>query len=327
MLGDGEAVMAGSRGPRAARIVEVCTRDGLQNVERVVPTRTKLDIIERSIAAGVRRFEVTSFVDPRRVPQMADGEAVVAGLPDRKDVSYIGLCLNEKGVTRAAALRAGGRRGVDEVGCVLVATDALGQRNQGQTVEEGLVAVGRMMRRARAEGMVSQVTIGAAFGCPFEGRVPAGRVVELAVRLAEDGPFEVALADTIGVAVPAQVRDLVGALAEALPRGIGLRMHFHDTRNTGVANVQAAWDAGVSCFDASLGGLGGCPFAPRATGNVATEDLAYLFGRSGVPCGLELAATLAAARWMSETLSLPLPSRVSQAGDFLPTMPTPGAGA
>lgn len=300
----------------ALQIVEVGARDGLQNEAAVFGTATKISLIERCIAAGARRLEVASFINPARVPQMADAEAVVAGLTAHKDVSYIGLCLNKRGVLRAISSRINGNRGVDEAGCVIVASDTFGQRNQGQTVVEGITANREMLKLARGEGLVPQVTISAAFGCPFEGAVPASRVVDIARALAEAAPVEIALADTIGVAVPGQVRDLFGAVRAALPGHIRLRAHFHNTRNTGIANAWAAYEAGVRIFDASLGGLGGCPFAPHATGNVATEELIYLFEKSGVATQLGLADYIAANHWFEGHLQRRLPSMVARAGDF-----------
>ena len=299
----------------SVQIVEVGARDGLQNEREVIGTADKLGLIGRMLDAGVRRIEVASFVNPARVPQMADGEAVIAALPDRKDVSYIGLCLNKRGVLRAIASREGGRRGVDEAGCVLVASDTFGQRNQGQTIAEGIAENRAMLRLAADAGLVPQVTISAAFGCPFEGAVPAERVVALAVEMANAGAVEIALADTIGVGVPAQVSDLFGRVAATVP-GIRLRAHFHDTRGTGIANAWAAYQAGARVLDASLGGLGGCPFAPKATGNIATEDLLYLLDRSGVATGVELDAAIAANDWFAGILGRALPSRVARAGGW-----------
>jgi hydroxymethylglutaryl-CoA lyase len=296
-------------------VVEVGARDGLQNEAEVIATADKVALIEQLLAAGVRRIEVASFVNPARVPQMADGEAVIAALPDRPDVSYIGLCLNKRGILRALATREGGRRGVDEAGCVLVASDTFGQRNQGQTIAEGQRENREMLRLAREGGLVPQVTISAAFGCPFEGPVPAARVAELAADMADAGAEEIAIADTIGVAVPAQVTDLVGQVREAAP-GVRLRAHFHNTRGTGIANAWAAWQAGVQVLDSSLGGLGGCPFAPRATGNIATEDLVYTFERSGVATGLDLERLIAINHCFQSILGRPLPSAVGRAGDF-----------
>ncbi|MFN4097697.1 MAG: hydroxymethylglutaryl-CoA lyase [Sphingomonas sp.] len=295
------------------QIVEVGPRDGLQNEPDIVSTADKLEMIGRMIDAGARRLEVASFVHPQRVPQMADAEAVIAGLPDRKDVSYIGLTLNKRGVLRALATKEAGRRGVDEIGCVIVATDTFGQKNQGQTVAEGIAEASEIIRFARENGLIAQVTISAAFGCPFEGDVPAQRIVDIAKAVLEAGPSEIALADTIGVGVPAQVADLYGRLNEFVPAEIPLRAHFHNTRGTGIANAWAAIQAGVSVLDASLGGLGGCPFAPKATGNIATEELIYLAERSGLSHGMDLNAAIAANRWMAGILDRELPSLVARA--------------
>jgi len=301
---------------RRVQIVEVAARDGLQNETAMVSTASKVALITRLIDAGARRFEVGSFVNPARVPQMADTPDVIAALPDRGDVSYIGLCLNRKGVERAAASRVGNKRGVDEAGCVAVASDAFGKANQAQTSAETLAENVAMLTLAKREGLIAQVTIAVAFGCPFEGTVPAQRVVDMALRLAEAGPVEIAVADTIGVAVPAQVRDLVGRLRDVLPAEIRLRAHFHDTRATGIANAWAAWQAGADVLDASLGGLGGCPFAPAATGNIATEDLVYLLERSGLATGIDLTRAIAVNHWFATIIGKPLPSAVGRAGGF-----------
>ena len=265
--------------------------------------------------AGVKRIEVASFVHPKRVPQMADAEAVIAGLPDRKDVSYIGLCLNKRGVLRAIETRADGARGVDEAGCVLVLTDTFGQKNQGQSVAEGLRENKEMIALARSEGLVPQITLSAAFGCPFEGEVDPDHVVDIARRVAEAEPAEIAFADTIGVAVPGQVSDLLGRVREAVPH-IPLRVHFHNTRNTGLANVWAAIEAGVTRIDASVAGMGGCPFAPAATGNVPTEDVLYLLHRAGWTSGIDLPQVNETAKWLTGVMGRPLPGMVSRAGVF-----------
>jgi len=298
------------------QIVEVGARDGLQNEPEIVSTADKIALLNRVIDAGAKRLEIASFVHPGRVPQMADAEAVIAGMTDLPDVSYIGLCLNKRGVLRAIASRERNKRGVDEAGCVMVASDTFGQKNQGQTVIEGLRENAEMLRLARAEGLVAQVTISVAFGCPFEGEVAPQTVVDIARRLAEAGPAEIALADTIGVAVPAQVSDLFGRVAEALPPEIRLRAHFHNTRNTGIANAWAAYQAGVRVLDASLGGLGGCPFAPNATGNIATEDLVFMLERSSVENGLDLERLVAVNHWFAGIMGRPLPSMVGKAGGF-----------
>jgi hydroxymethylglutaryl-CoA lyase len=299
-------------------IVEVGPRDGLQSEPGVLPTATKVEFIERAIAAGVRRVEVTSFVNPRRVPQMADAEAVLAALPRREGVRYIGLVLNRKGFERAAAA------GCNEIGMAVVASDTFNQRNQGVTSDESIAAWLDIARAARAAGIRPQVTVSAAFGCPFEGEVPVRRVVEIARRVAEAEPFEIALADTIGVGVPSQVIELVAAVREAVP-GVALRCHFHNTRNTGLANAFAAVQAGVRTLDASLGGIGGCPFAPAATGNIPTEDLVYMLHRSGYPTGIDLGAAIETGKWLQEQLGRPVPGMLVKAGDFIPRAPAQAA--
>ena len=295
------------------QIVEVGPRDGLQNEPDIVATADKLAMIGQMIDAGARRMEVASFVHPARVPQMADAEAVIAGLADRADVSYIGLTLNRRGVLRALATREGGKRGVDEIGCVIVASDTFGQKNQGQTVAEAIIESRDMIRFAKEHGLIAQVTISAAFGCPFEGDVPPQRIVDIASAVIEAGPAEISLADTIGVGVPAQVTDLFGRLHDIVPPDIGLRAHFHNTRGTGIANAWAAIEAGVMMLDASLGGLGGCPFAPKATGNIATEDLIYLADKSNIEHGMNLDAVIQANRWVAGVLGRELPSLVARA--------------
>ncbi len=301
---------------RSVQIVEVGARDGLQNEPEIVDTGNKLALIDRVMNAGIRRIEVASFVNPARVPQMADSEAVIAGLPDRKDMSYIGLCLNTRGVLRAIESRAGGKRGVDEAGCVVVASDTFGQRNQGQTIAEGIAANIEMLKLARQNGLIPQLTISASFGCPFEGAVPPARVLDIAKALAEAEPVEIALADTIGVAVPSQVRDLFGRLREILPPHMRLRAHFHNTRGTGIANAWAAYEAGVRVLDSSVSGLGGCPFAPKATGNIATDDLVYMLRQSGIESGIDLGGIIATTHWMESLLGRQLPSMVARAGDI-----------
>lgn len=296
-------------------IVEVSPRDGLQNEAGFVETADKLALIDQLIGMGARRIEVASFVNPRRVPQMADAEAVVAGLPAALGVRFIGLCLNERGVARAIATQ-NSARPLDEVGCVLVASDSFGIINQGQSVADGIIANSAMLKLAREAGLFAQVTISAAFGCPYEGPVPAARVVELASRMADAGAQEIALADTIGVAVPDQVATLTTRVIDAIAP-IPIRLHLHDTRGLAPANAWAGYQAGCRTFDSALGGLGGCPFAPGAAGNVGTEELLYLFGRSGIATGYDLDTTLAANRWFAEVMGRPLPSRAGKAGDFV----------
>lgn len=298
---------------RQIELVEVGPRDGLQNEPDIIATETKLQLIGRMIDYGARRLEVASFVHPARVPQMADAEAVIAGLPDRKDCTYIGLVLNKRGVMRALATRDGGKRGVDQVGCVIVASDTFGQKNQGQTIAEGIAETRAMLRFARDEGLRAQVTISAAFGCPFEGEVKHDTVLAIAEAIAEEAPEEIALADTIGVGTPWEAGELFGKLGALLGGKIPMRAHFHNTRGTGIANAWEAYKAGVRVFDATLGGLGGCPFAPRATGNIATEDLIYMMQRSGVGTGIDLDAAIAANKWFAGHLGRELPSAVARA--------------
>lgn len=301
--------MAGSGSLKRIDFVEVSPRDGLQNEPRVLTVEQKVALIDRVRAAGVRRIEVASFVNPKLVPQMADAEAVVAALQDDPSVVYIGLVLNLRGAERALDTA------VDQLGAVCVATDGFAARNQGQTSDESLQIAKEIVLTAARHGRSAQITIGAAFGCPFEGEVDVARVVAMAKTAAEAHPVEVALADTIGVAVPSQVTDLVGQVREAIAP-IPVRVHFHNTRNTGIANVWAAIQEGASTIDGSIGGLGGCPFAPGAAGNVASEDVVYMLQRSGIESGISLDKMVEAARWMSILMKRPLPGMVSRAGGF-----------
>ena len=291
-------------------MVEVSPRDGLQNEKAMVSTADKLALIDRALAAGVRRIEVASFVNPKAVPQMADAEGVCAGLPVRGDVTYIGLVMNARGADRALAT---GR--IDQLGAVSVATDTFAMANQGQTSDGSIEAATGIINAARMAGKFGQVTIAAAFGCPFEGEVPEARVLAMAERLAAAAPVEIALADTIGVANPAHVSRLVSAVRE-LVAPIPVRVHFHNTRGTGLANVWAAVEAGARTIDASIGGLGGCPFAPGAAGNVSTEDVVYMLERAGVRTGLELSALIAANHWLADVMGRTLPAMVAKAPAF-----------
>ncbi len=290
-------------------IVEVGPRDGLQNESVLFSTQQKLEMIRRAIAAGVRRIEAASFVSPKLVPQMADADAVSAGLERRDDVIYIGLVLNKRGALRAI------EAGMNEIGAVCAASDGFALRNQGQTSDESLAMCCEVVRLARQEGRRAQITISTAFGCPFDGEVDPQRVVNMAKLAAAAGPVEVAIADTIGVAGPRDVADLVMRVKAAIAP-LSVRVHFHNTRNTGLANVWAAVTAGATTVDASLGGLGGCPFAPRATGNVPTEDVVYMLERSGYHTGLALERVIEAAGWLSENMGRELPGMVSKAGSF-----------
>lgn len=295
---------------RHVEMVEVGPRDGLQNESTIVSTADKAELVRRAIGYGARRIEVTSFVNPKKVPQLADAEELVALLPEREDVTYIGLVLNRRGAERALAT---GR--IDELGAVCVTSDSFGTRNQGQSSDESLAAAMEIVALAKQAGRSGQITIATAFGCPFEGEIAVGRVVEMAKRAADANPREIALADTIGVGVPAQVAEMIGRVREAVGP-LPIRVHFHNTRNTGLANVWAAVTAGAATVDASLGGLGGCPFAPGAAGNVPTEDVAYLLERSGVATGLGLSSAVEAAGWLAGIMDRPLPAMVSRAPAF-----------
>jgi hydroxymethylglutaryl-CoA lyase len=294
---------------RRIEIVEVGPRDGLQNEPGTLPLATRREFIERLVGCGLKRIEVASFVNPKRVPQMADADELVRGLPRRDGVHYVGLVLNRRGFDRALAA------GCDEVGMVVIASDTFNRRNQGVTTAESVAAWLEMARAAKAAGIRAQVTISASFGCPFEGEVAPETVVGLARTLAEGEPVEIAIADSIGSGVPAQVTDLVGRLKQALP-GMRLRCHFHNTRNTGIANAWAAVEAGVEVLDASAGGIGGCPFAPAATGNIPTEDLLYMLSRMGIETGVDLERTIATARWLEEQTGRKVPGLLTKAGGF-----------
>ena len=291
-------------------IVEVGPRDGLQNEKALVATTDKIALIERAIDAGARRIEVTSFVNPKKVPQMADADAVCAALPQRDDVTYIGLVMNLRGAERAMAT---GR--INQIGAVVVSTDRFAMANQGQTSAESVVVAKDIILRAKAEGLSAQATIAASFGCPFEGEVAEDQVVVIARQLAEAGPVEIALADTIGVADPAHVARLVGKVTAAV-HPLPVRVHFHNTRGTGLANVWSAVTAGASVVDAALGGLGGCPFAPGAAGNVASEDVVYMLGRAGVATGMDLGKLVESSQWLGQIMNRKLPGMVAQAPLF-----------
>lgn len=290
--------------------VEVGPRDGLQNEAVLVSTENKLALINRAIDAGARRIEVTSFVNPKRVPQMADAEDICAGLPVRGDVTFIGLVMNLRGAERAIAT---GK--IDQLGAVAVATDSFAMANQGQSSNESVAAAKAIIALAHLEGRTAQCTIAASFGCPFEGEVADKRIIEMAVAIAEAGPIEIALADTIGVGNPEHVARLVTEIRKAV-NPLPVRVHFHNTRNTGLANVWAAVGAGARVVDASLGGLGGCPFAPGAAGNVPSEDVVYMLERAGVSTGMNLQSLIEASNWLSEIMGRKLPGMVAQSPSF-----------
>lgn len=284
-------------------LVEVSPRDGLQNEPRVLPTGDKIELVRRIIDAGARRIEVASFVHPGKVPQMADAEAVVAGLP-KGAARYIGLVLNKRGALRALDTA------IDEIGVVCAASDTFGMRNQGMDVEQSVEMTIDVLRLCREQGRPAQATIAVAFGCPFEGAVEPARVVDMARRIAAAGPVEVAIADTIGVARPDEVESLAAKVAAAIAP-LPLRVHFHDTRGMGVANVIAAVRAGAVTVDAAIGGTGGCPFAPGAAGNVASEDVVYALG--GETFGVELPKLVDTAGWLNGRLGRERTSAVARA--------------
>ncbi|WP_309644710.1 hydroxymethylglutaryl-CoA lyase [Phenylobacterium sp.] len=295
---------------RFIQIVEVGPRDGLQNEKTVLDTDQKLDFIARLDAAGAKRMEVVSFVNPKRVPQMAGAEEVMAGMAPAAGLSRIGLVLNMRGWERAVA------GGCDEANVVVCSSDGFGIRNQGANVAEQIAAMHAIAQRRAAEGGPPiSVTFSTAFGCPFDGEVSQDQVVALAREAAAAQVAEIALADTIGVADPWMVRARVEAVRQ-VTGDIPLRLHFHDTRNTGLANAYAGVEAGVTILDASCGGLGGCPFAPEATGNIGTEDLVYMLERAGFETGYDIGKLIETAKWMSGILGKPPAASVSRAGVF-----------
>jgi hydroxymethylglutaryl-CoA lyase len=293
----------------AIEIVEVGPRDGLQNEKTLLSVDQKLTFITKLIDAGVRRLEAGSFVNPKLVPAMAESPEVFEALDRTRGATFIGLALNEKGYGRARDA------GADEINMVLVASEGFGRRNQGQSPEETLASFQNVAARAKAEGAFLSATISVAFGCPFDGEVDPGLVTSLVERAAVAGANEIALADTIGVADPWSVSRAFRA-ARAVAGNAKLRAHFHDTRGAALANVFAAVEAGVHVIDASCGGIGGCPFAPRATGNVATEDVVYMLERAGYKTGLDLDALIRTAEWVEEALGRTIPGRVMRAGGF-----------
>lgn len=289
-------------------IVDVGPRDGLQNEDKTLPPEARAELCDRLAAAGLPRVEAASFVNPKRVPQMAGAEEVMDRLDRREGTVYAGLVLNEMGYERAV------EAGVDEVRYAFPVTETFAKRNQNTTVEDATALAGRLVERARLDGVRVSITLSAAFGDPFEGRVDPDHVLRIAGKVAEAHPDEVVLADTIGVGVPTQVRGLVRAVAAM---GVTVGCHFHDTRNTGMANAVAAVESGAMVLDAAVGGTGGCPFAPRATGNIATEDLVYLLNGMGHETGVDLDVLIGVAEWMAERLEKELPGQVYKAGNFV----------
>ena len=307
--------MTAAKGRRPIQIVEVGPRDGLQNEKTVLDPAVRADFVRRLEAAGARRIEAVSFVHPKYVPQMAGAEEVMAALPPAPGHSRIGLVLNGRGYDRALGT------GVDEVNVALSATDGFGLKNQGLSVDQqvGMLAdimAGRANAPSERVGSPSlSATISCVWGCPFDGEVGTDQVADLVGRIAALGVAEIALADTIGVGDPWSVTQKIEAARAAAPEAV-LRLHFHDTRNTGLANAYAAVEAGVDVLDASVGGIGGCPFAPGATGNIATEDLVYMLERAGFPTGFDLDALIETARWIGQAIGRPTPSALSRAGPW-----------
>ncbi len=291
-------------------LVEVAPRDGLQNETTLLGTEDKVSLIEGAFAAGLRRIEVCSFVNPKRVPQMADAEAVLLKLSSQVFEGAIGLVLNERGLDRALETP------LQEINYVVVVTDTFSQKNQGMSVAENLVVAKNVVERASNAGLRVSITLSAAFGCPFEGEVAVSRLVDVARVVGSYMPFEIALADTIGVAVPIDVKRRIEAVREVLDPTIQLRCHFHNTRNTGIASAWAAVESGVAHLDASLGGVGGCPFAPNATGNIPTEDLLYMAERSGFSTGIDVQNLFPLIELLQSRLGKVVPGLLSRAGVF-----------
>jgi hydroxymethylglutaryl-CoA lyase/(R)-citramalyl-CoA lyase len=285
-------------------VCDVGPRDGLQNDKVLLEPEVRAELCTRLAATGIKRIEAASFVHPKLVPQMAGAEEVFAALPTDDGVAYSSLVLNRRGLDRALATS------TTEIHVAYPVTDTFAQRNQNTTVEEAARTAEEIIG---ATELKVTATISVAFGCPFEGHVDPGLVIEHAHRMAAAGADEVILADTIGVGVPRQVRELV---PRALEGGKPVGLHMHNTRNTGYANAIAGLEHGATIFDASVGGLGGCPFAPRATGNIATEDLLYLLENEGAETGIDLDALIEVNRWLAGVMGRDLPGLVQRAGNF-----------
>lgn len=290
-------------------IVEVSPRDGLQNENTALSTAAKVDLIGRISPSGVTRIEAVSFAHPTLVPAMADAEAVLERVDRSPGVSYIGLVLNHRGFDRAI------EAGVDEVNIVVPASDGFAQANQNATTESLTQFAEQVVADAASHGLFPSVTVATAFGCPFDGVVGVDRVAEISRRAATTGAKEIAIADTIGVGVPTQVWTLLDRVHTVAPDAM-LRAHFHNTRNTGYANAVAVCEWGVDWLDSANGGIGGCPFAPAATGNTATEDLVYLLEHMGIRTGLSLTSLVPTAEFLSEALGYDVPALLPRAGDF-----------
>jgi len=304
-------------GGERVRIYEVGPRDGLQNESAVIPTETKAAFIGMLADAGLREIEATSFVSPRAIPQLADAGALLAALDRRAGVRYPVLVPNVRGLERAEAA------GVDAIAVFTAATDAFTQANIGMSVAASLDAFAPVLERATTLGWWRRAYVSTAFGCPYAGRVDPRRAVEVALRLLELGVDEICFGDTIGVGVPGQVAAMTGLAVDAGVTIERIAFHFHDTRGTALANVAAGLDAGVRCFDSSTGGTGGCPYAPGAAGNLATEDLVYFLDASGWDHGVALDGVLTAARFIADSIGRPLATKVGQAGGWAPIAGSP----
>lgn len=290
-------------------LLEVGPRDGLQSEPKILPTDVKRDFIIKTMDAGIKQIEVTSFVHPKKVPQMADAEKLVESLPDRDDVSYIGLIMNQRGFERARDC------GIDEVGMVIVSTDTYNMKNQNVVTQESIDNWLRIASDAKSAGIRTNVIIACSFGCPYEGEVDPELIASIAEKVLEGEPNILGLADSVGVAVPNQVKKTFSLIKELAPN-IPLRTHLHNTRNTGLANAAAAIEAGVTIIDASTGGIGGCPFAPKATGNIPMDDLLYMLDRSGIETGVNLKKIVSNSEWLEEKLEHSVPAMVPKAGIF-----------
>ena len=291
-------------------ICEVGPRDGLQSEPRVWSVEERVELIDRLSSTGVPRIEAVSFVNPKRVPQMASAETVMAKIKRREGVSFAGLALNARGAERAI------EAGVDEVRYVVVSSETFNQRNQGATIDESLAGFSQIADKVTNAGLKLSATVAAAFGCPFEGKVEPSQVARIAKQLVDGGCVEVGMADTIGSGVPTQVTEILGLVRDAVGPDIGLGFHLHNTRNTGFANAAAAANEGVLFLDASVGGLGGCPFAPKATGNIATEDLCFMLRNMGFETGIDIDAYVEIATWAEGFFEMPLPGQIMKAGLF-----------
>jgi len=289
-------------------IIEVSPRDGIQNEKKLLSLDTKLDLINRAVQAGAARIEVTSFVNPKRVPQMAEADEICAALPRNTDCRYIGLALNRRGFERASNAE------LDEVNFVVVCTDTFSEKNQGTDTDTGVKLFNDLAREAPAT-VSTGVTLAAAFGCPFEGEVPIEKFMRVVRGCMQANPFELALADTIGVATPVDIKQRIDAVRAEFP-DVALRLHLHNTRNTGIANAWAGVEAGVAALDSSFGGVGGCPFAPAATGNIPTEDLIYMLERAGISTGMDLNKSISAAEFLESALEKTVPGMLMKAGVF-----------